>query len=113
MHTGLKNDAKYTVTVVAVNAVGRGDSSTPVDVTPKVPAVDKLAITLAKWKSGDLRLEGTGSVPGASLTLRSGSPTGPVFATDVIVQPPAAGAANGTWSLRLRSGSAATTNPSP
>ncbi|MER5402077.1 fibronectin type III domain-containing protein [Streptomyces sp. NPDC002599] len=111
--TGLKNDTKYAVTVVAVNAVGTGASSTPVEVTPKVPAVDKLAITLAKWKSGDLRLEGTGSLPGASLTLRSGSPTGPVFATNVIVQPAAAGAVNGTWSLRLRAGSAATTNPSP
>ncbi|MFI0959980.1 fibronectin type III domain-containing protein [Streptomyces sp. NPDC021080] len=111
--TGLKNDTAYTVTVVAVNAVGKGASSTPVEVTPKAPAVDKLAITLAKWKSGDLRLEGTGSVPGASLTLRIGGPDGQVFASNVIVQPPAAGAVNGTWSLRLRTGPGTVTNPSP
>ena len=111
--TGLTNDTTYSVTVVAVNAVGKGESSTPVDVTPKAPAVDKFTITLARWKTGDLRMEGTGSVPGASLTFRSGSPTGTVFATNVIVQPPAAGAVNGTWTLRIRSGRAATTNPSP
>ncbi|WP_112477699.1 fibronectin type III domain-containing protein [Streptomyces populi] len=111
--TGLKNDTTYTVTVVAVNAVGKGASSTPVEVTPKAPAVDKLAITLAKWKAGDLRLEGTGTVPGASLTLRVGGPNGQVFASNVIVQPPAAGAVNGTWSLRLRTGPGTVTNPSP
>ncbi|MFE2585036.1 fibronectin type III domain-containing protein [Streptomyces sp. NPDC059378] len=111
--TGLKNDTKYSVTVVAVNAVGRGASSAPVEVTPAVPAVDKLAITLAKWKSGDLRLEGTGSIPGASLTLRVGGPGGQVFAANVIVQPAAAGAVNGTWSLRLRTGLGTVTNPSP
>jgi hypothetical protein len=111
--TGLKNDTTYTVTVVAVNAVGKGASSTPAEVTPKAPAVDKLAITLAKWKAGDLRLEGTGSIPGASLTLRVGGPDGQVFASNVIVQPPAAGAVNGTWSLRLRTGPGTVTNPSP
>ncbi|MEU4089998.1 fibronectin type III domain-containing protein [Streptomyces aureus] len=111
--TGLRNDTTYTVRVVAVNAVGKSSSSTPVEVTPKAPAVDKLVITLAKWKSGDLRLEGTGSLPGASLTLRIGGPNGEVFASDVIVQPPAAGAVNGTWSLRLRTGPATVKNPSP
>jgi hypothetical protein len=110
---GLTNDTTYSVTVAAVNAVGKGTSSTPVDVTPKAPVVDKLVITFAKWRAQDLRMDGTGSIPGASLTFRSGSPTGPVFATNVIVQPPAAGAVDGTWTLRVRSGSAATTNPSP
>jgi hypothetical protein len=101
------------VTVAAVNAVGSGDPSNPVTVTPVAPAVDTLAVTFSKWKSGDLRMDGTGNIAGASLTFRSGSATGTVFADNVIVQPPAAGTINGTWSIRVRAGSAATRNPSP
>ncbi|HEY0693488.1 MAG TPA: fibronectin type III domain-containing protein [Kribbella sp.] len=110
---GLVNGTAYGVTVVAVSAAGSSNPSSTVTVTPVAPAIDTLTVTSAKWKSGDLRLKGTGNIAGASLTFRSGSATGTVFATAVIVQPPAAGALNGTWSLRVRAGSAATRNPSP
>ena len=111
--SGLANGTSYAVTVAAVNAVGSGDPSNPVSVTPVAPAVDTLAVTFSKWKSGDLRMDGTGNIAGASLTFRSGSANGTVFADNVIVQPPAAGTINGTWSIRVRAGSAATRNPSP
>jgi hypothetical protein len=110
---GLVNGTAYRVTVVAVSAAGSSAPSSPVTVTPVAPATDTLTVALAKWRIGDLRLDGTGNLAGASLTFRSGSATGPVFATGVIVQPPAVGALNGTWTLRVRAGSAATKNPSP
>ncbi|HEY0470007.1 MAG TPA: fibronectin type III domain-containing protein [Kribbella sp.] len=111
--SGLTNGTSYAVTVAAVNVVGSGSPSAPVTITPAAPAVDTLAVTFSKWKSGDLRIDGTGNIAGASLTFRSGSAAGTVFASNVIVQPPAAGAAAGTWTLRVRAGSAATRNPSP
>jgi hypothetical protein len=101
--TGLTNGTAYAVTVAATNAVGTGPASTPVTVTPARPATDTVTITRASWKVGDLRVEGTGSVPGATITLRSGGPTGTVLGT-AQVSAPAAGAATGTWTVRLRTG---------
>nr|WP_255426856.1 chitobiase/beta-hexosaminidase C-terminal domain-containing protein [Pseudonocardia sp. C8] len=102
--SGLTNGVTYSVTVAATNAQGTSVSA-PVSVTPAVPAVDRLTVTGARWRSDDFRVDGTGTVPGAVLTLHTGSFTGPAINTGTItVNPPAAGAAAGTWSVRLRNG---------
>jgi Chitobiase/beta-hexosaminidase C-terminal domain/Fibronectin type III domain len=102
--TGLTNGVTYSVTVAATNAQGTS-TSTPVSVTPAVPTVDRLTVGSARWKLGDFRVDGTGTIAGSRLTLHTGSFTGPVINTGVItVAPPAAGATTGTWSIRLRNG---------
>ncbi len=108
--TGLTNGTTYSVTVAAVNAVGRGPASVPVSVTPTVPAVDALTITRAQWKAGDFRIEGTGTRPGATVSVRAGGPTGPVIGTATVAAP-VAPATTGVWTLRIRTGPAATTRP--
>lgn len=101
--SGLTNGTAYAVMVTATNAVGTGPASTAVSVTPTRPATDTVTVTRATWKSNDLRVEGTGSVPGATISVRSGGPTGPVLGT-AVVGAPAAGAATGTWTVRVRAG---------
>ncbi|MCW2581225.1 MAG: hypothetical protein JWQ53_15 [Klenkia sp.] len=99
--TGLTNGTPYAVTVRATSSVGTGPASAAVSVTPVRPAVDTLTVTRATWKAGDLRIEGTGTVPGATITIRTGGPTGTVLGT-AVVGAPAAGAVSGTWTFRLR-----------
>lgn len=107
--SGLTNGTAYSVSVRATNAVGTGPASPATSVTPARPAVDTVTVTRASWKTGDLRIEGTGSVPGATITIRTGGPGGTVLGT-AVVGTPAAGAASGTWSFRLRT-AAVTTRP--
>ncbi len=107
--TGLTAGQAYTFTVRAQNPGGwsptvRSGTLTPTEVT------DRIAITQARWKRGDFRLSGTGSQPGATITLRAGSATAAVIGT-AVVQPPATPGANGTWELRLRNGTFANTRP--
>jgi hypothetical protein len=74
------------------------------------PAPDRVTIAIAQWKTGDLRVEGTGTVVGSVVTVRAGGPAGRVLGqvTVTAAAPPAIG---GGYSLRLRNAAAGTSNP--
>ena len=74
------------------------------------PVPDRVTIALAQWKTGDLRVEGTGTVVGAVVTVRAGGPAGRVLG-QVSVTAAAAPATGGVYSLRLRNAAAGTSNP--
>lgn len=74
-----------------------------------MPSVDRVTIGTAKWKAGDFRVTGTGSFLGATVLVRSGSPTGPVIASAAVTA--AAPPAIGGFDLRLRNGAAPAVNP--
>jgi hypothetical protein len=67
---------------------------TKLDMVTIVPRNDTISIGTARWKQGDFRISGTGTVDGASITVRNsaGAPLGtaPVVA--------------GAWTLRIRTG---------
>ena len=91
-----------------------GAESAMVMATP--PAVtDTVSIGSARWKSGEFRVSGTGSVPGATVTLHYVNADGSIgaaipraTATVVAAVPPEVG---GDWSIRLRNNAAPATNP--
>jgi hypothetical protein len=74
------------------------------------PVPDRVTISLAQWKSGDLRIEGTSSVVGGIVTIHAGSATGRVIG-QANVTAAAAPATGGAYSVRLRNAAAGTTNP--
>ncbi len=75
--SGLTVGASYTFTVKAKNAVGYGAESAMSD-PPAIPTpvTDRITITSARWKTNDLRVIGTGSLNGATVTIRVGTATG-------------------------------------
>jgi hypothetical protein len=106
--TGLTAGTEYFFTVAAKNANDFGAESPKAG--PYKPTGDTVTIGTAKWKAGDFRVTGTGSVVPATVSLRIGSPTAPVIATaPVVAAPPAAG---GTFDFRLRGAAAQNTRPS-
>jgi hypothetical protein len=106
--TNLTANREYLFTVAAKNANGFGAESPKAG--PYKPTGDTIAIATAKWKAGDFRVTGSGSVATATVSLRIGSPTAPVIGTaPVVAAPPAAG---GTFDLRLRGAAAQNARPS-
>lgn len=107
--TGLTNGTAYAVTVAATNAVGT-TTSAPVTVTPVAPVTEQVAVTSAVWKSGDFRISGTGTVAGATISIRTGGFAGPIASQGTVgaITPPAV---TGTWTIRIRTGALATTKP--
>ncbi|VXB76451.1 Fibronectin type III domain protein [Arthrobacter sp. 9AX] len=102
--TPMTNNAltfKLTVTV---------GSTTRTDEVTVTPVPDRVTLSQAQWKSGDLRIGGTSSVVGGIVTVRVGGPNGRVLG-QVNVTAAAAPATGGDWSLRLRNAAAGTTNP--
>jgi Chitobiase/beta-hexosaminidase C-terminal domain/Fibronectin type III domain len=97
---GLTNGVQYSVTVSATSAAGT-TASAPQTVTP-VPT-EVVTVTSAIWKAGDFRITGTGSVTGATISIRTGGFAGPV-ATTTLVPAPIAPASVGTWTVRIRTG---------
>lgn len=75
-------------------------------VTPKP---DQVSIGTGRWKVGDFRVTGVGSVVGGVITVHKGSPSGPVLgrATMTAAAAPATG---GVFDLRLRNAAAGPTN---
>jgi hypothetical protein len=76
---------------------------------------DRVTITTAKWKVGDFRVTGTGSLVGAIVTVRPATSTGTIDRTrslgsaqTVAAVAPATGA---TYDIRLRNANAPATNP--
>lgn len=89
--------------------VTMGDT-TKTDEVKVTPVPDRVTIGLAQWKTGDLRIEGTSSIVGGTITIRVGGPTGRILGA-VPVTAAAAPATGGVYSLRLRNAAAGTTNP--
>ncbi|MFE4544997.1 fibronectin type III domain-containing protein [Arthrobacter sp. NPDC056727] len=75
-----------------------------------VPVTDRVTIGVAQWKTGDLRIDGTSSVVGSTVTVRVGGPTGRVLG-QAAVTAAVAPATGGVYTLRLRNAAAGTTNP--
>jgi Chitobiase/beta-hexosaminidase C-terminal domain/Fibronectin type III domain len=73
------------------------------------PAPDRVTVS-GQWRSGDFRISGTGSVIGATVSIRVGGPTGRLLG-QVAVTAAAAPATGGDFTLRLRNAAAGTTNP--
>ncbi|WP_461172211.1 fibronectin type III domain-containing protein [Arthrobacter sp. Z1-9] len=73
-----------------------------------IPVPDRVTIASATWKPGDMRVSGSGSVAGATITIRRANGT---LVSRVNVAAAVAPATGGTWSLRLRDNAAGTTNP--
>jgi hypothetical protein len=75
-----------------------------------VPVTDRVTIGVAQWRTGDLRIDGTSSVVGSTVTVHVGGPTGRVLG-QAAVTAAVAPATGGVYSLRLRNAAAGTTNP--
>lgn len=118
---GLQPDTVYLFEVQAINAGGTSPASTPqVSVRTKV-ATDQITITTARWKSGDFRVIGTGSVVGKIVTVYRfnanhpcsvetvDDPTTNIYGSASVVA--AAPPGIGDWVLRLRNGAAPNNNP--
>ena len=71
---------------------------------------DQVSIGTGKWKVGDLRVTGVGSVVGSVITVHKGSLSGPVLGQAAMTAA-AAPATGGVFDLRLRNAAAGTTNP--
>ncbi|RJT74312.1 hypothetical protein D6T63_18725 [Arthrobacter cheniae] len=86
--------------------------TTKTDEVKVTPVADRVTISLAQWKTGDLRIGGTSSVVGGTITIRAGGPTGRIIGTAPVTAA-AAPETGGVYTLRLRNAAAGTTNPGP
>jgi len=86
---GLTGNTLITFRLTVMTAAG---SDTDEVVVTAVP--DQVAITSAQWKTNDFRVNGTGNVDGAVITVHRGGLNGPVLGTAPVVA--------GAFTLRLR-----------
>lgn len=112
--TGLTAGTPYDVTVKARKAgTGFGDETPKLRLTPQA-VTDQITIGTARWKSGEFRVTGSGSVVGSTVTVHSVTATGAIGApipgaTGTVVA--AVAPAIGDYDVRLRDGAAPATNP--
>ncbi|MBJ7450860.1 MAG: fibronectin type III domain-containing protein [Blastococcus sp.] len=64
---------------------------------------DNVTVGQARWKAGDFRVDGTGTVNGAVVRIHSGSLNGPSLGTATVTA--------GVWNLRLRNNQAPAARP--
>src|SRR3954471_9088135 len=108
--TKLAADTAYTFSVKAKNGAGYGvESKKSASFTP-TKITDQITITSAKWKSGDFRIQGTASKVGATVSVRTGSATGPSMGSQLVTAA-ALPATGGAYDIRLRNAAAGTGNP--
>ena len=115
--TGLTAGAHYAFTVKAKNTVGYGlesAMSTP-DAIPTA-ITDQVTITLAKWKLKDFRVIGTGSLIGATVTIRIGTATacpldGTLVGSPGLVVAAVLPATGGAFDFRFKDAAAGATQP--
>ena len=106
--TGLAPSTAYTFTVKAKNAEGTlSGPSAPVSVTTTA-TTDRVTIGSARWKAGDFRVGGTGSVNGNTVQIYRANADGTI-STQTIGTPTAITA--NAFDIRLRTGAAPATNP--
>jgi hypothetical protein len=106
----LNPGTEYWFTVKAQNGSGYGPESAIQGPFIPTKVTDTVSIGTAKWKSGDLRVTGSGSAVGAFLEVHAGSPTGTLLARGQ-VEPPVAPATLGTYDIRVRNAAAPASNP--
>jgi hypothetical protein len=99
--TDLDPAKSYTFTVQAENSAGPGAASERSALLTPQKAVDRITIATARWKVGDFRVSGSGSKVGATVTIHSGSATGPELGTGQVTQA-VAPATGGVYDLRFR-----------
>jgi hypothetical protein len=111
---GLTNGVDYSVTVIAYAGTALSPASGPPVTVRPVATVDRLTITTARWKAGDFRVGGTGSMAGANLTVHrvnaDGTAGAAITGATATVTAPVAPATVGDYSVRVRAGGP-TTNP--
>jgi hypothetical protein len=110
--TGLAANTAYTFTVKAKNAEGTlSAASTPVSVTTPA-ATDRVTIGTARWKAGDFRVGGTGSVNGNTVRIYySKTVNGAVVIDEARPIGTATAITANAFDIRLRNGAAPATNP--
>jgi hypothetical protein len=108
--TELTAGTPYSFTVKAKNGGGFGPASARSSALTPSALTDRVTIATAKWKAGDFRVTGSGSFVGATVTIRSGSATGPILGTGPVTAA-AAPATGGVYDLRFRNGLAPATRP--
>jgi hypothetical protein len=101
--SGLTPGTKYFFTVKAKNATGYGPQSAKAGPLTPSAITDAIAVTTARWKAGELRVTGTGSSDGATVTVRSGSPNGRALGSAAVVA--------GLYDVRLRGAAAPANRP--
>ncbi|MCF3141448.1 fibronectin type III domain-containing protein [Paenarthrobacter sp. AR 02] len=82
---------------------------TKTDVVTVTPIPDRVTAQ-GQWKSRDFRVDGTSTVVGGTITVRSGGPGGAVLGTAPVTAAAAPGT-GGIFTLRLRDGNAPAANP--
>jgi hypothetical protein len=112
--TNLTGGTTYRFGVKAKNAAGVfGPESARISLTPQA-ITDRVTITSARWRSDEFRVSGTGSLVGATVTVHRVTSTGTLgtaitgaVGTVTAAVPPEVG----SYSIRLRNGSAPAQNP--
>ena len=75
-----------------------------------VPVTDRVTVGVAQWRTGDLRIDGTSSGVGGTVTIHGDGPAGRVLGPAAVTAA-AAPAPGGVYTLRFRNAAAGTTNP--
>ena len=111
--TGLTAGTEYSFTVKAKNAGGWGPETAKLALTP-TKVTDRVTIGSARWKTGEFRVTGTGSVVGAIVTVRPELTGGGIdrtrsLGTAAVVS--AGAPTGGEYDMRRRDAAAPRTNP--